>query len=127
VEVKEMLKKIALPVVALVVMLILASAPAKAAVRFGVTVGPPVYTYPAYPYDPYAYANPYADPYAYPGYYDNYYYAPAPAYAYPYFSYGYRGGFGHGGHELQEHRVPAFRGGGHEQRGGFGGSGGHRR
>ena len=89
-----MLKKIALPVVALVVMLILASAPAKAAVRFGVTVGPPVYTYPAYPYDPYAYANPYADPYAYPGYYD-YYYAPAPVYAYPSFSYGYRGGFGH--------------------------------
>jgi hypothetical protein len=119
VEVIEMLKKIALPVVALVAMLILASAPAKAAVRFGITVGPPVYTYPAYPYDPYVYANPYADPYAYPGYYDNYYYAPAPVYAYPYFSYGYRGG-DHGRHEMNEHRGNAFRG--HEH-GGFGGGG----
>jgi hypothetical protein len=117
----------------LVVMLLLTSAPAKAAVRFGVTVGPPVYTYPAYPYDPYAYADPYADPYAYPGYYDNYYYAPAPAYVYPY--YNYRGGWGH---EFHERGGQAFRGEGHEQRGGFGGNsfrgssvggsrGGHRR
>ena len=33
-----MIKKLALPVVALVTMLILTSAPAKAAVRFGITV-----------------------------------------------------------------------------------------
>ena len=78
-----MLKKIALPVVALFALLILASAPAKAAVRFGITVGPPVYTYPVYPY----YSNPYAYSYAYPytpDSYNNYYYAPAPRYVYPY-------------------------------------------
>ena len=74
-----MLKKLALPVVALAVFLILASAPAKAAVRFGITVGPPVYTYPAYPY----YQDPYAYSYAYPYNY-NYYYAPVPTYVYPY-------------------------------------------
>ena len=74
-----MLKKIALPVVALVGLLFLASAPAKAAVQFGITVGPPVYTYPAYPY----YSDPYAYSYAYPYSY-NYYVAPAPRFVYPY-------------------------------------------
>src|SRR5262249_23498521 len=118
-EVVEMLKKIALPVVALVVMLILASAPAKAAVRFGVTVGPPVYTYPAYPY----YPNPYVDPYYVP----NYYYAPAP-YAYPSFGFGWGGGherFEHGGHEFRGpvgHERSGFHGGGAVH-----GGGGHRR
>ena len=73
-----MLKKIALPVVALVVMLILTSAPAKAAVRFGITIGPPVYTYPAYPYLFGSLRGSLCV--------DNYYYAPAPGYVYaPYF------------------------------------------
>ena len=124
-KVIKMLKKIALPVVALVVMLILASAPAKAAVRFGITIGPPVYTYPAYPYDPHAYAAPYVDPYVYP--YNSYYYAPAPAYVYPYFS--YRSGWNsHRAHEFREHHGHEFRG--HEKNGNFGGNGfrgGHRR
>jgi hypothetical protein len=88
-----MLKKIALPVVALAVLLMVASAPAQAAVRFGITVGPPVYTYPA-PY--------YQDPYAYG--YNNYYSYPAPAYVYPY-SYGYSfgGRWDHDRHEWREH------------------------
>jgi hypothetical protein len=119
-----MLKKIALPVVALVVMLILASAPAKAAVQFGVTVGPPVYTYPAYPNYSGPYYDPYADPYAAP----NYYYAPAPAYVYPNFGFGWGG---HGDHERFEHRE--FRGHEGHERGGYGNEfrgnvrGGHRR
>ena len=114
-----MLKKIALPVVALVAILILTSTPAKAGVGIGVTIGPPVYTYPAYPYDPYAYTAPYYDPYAYPGYY-NY----APAYVAPYHS--YRGGFDRG-HEFHERGGEAFRGG-HVERGFSGGAhGGHRR
>ena len=113
-----MLKKIALPVVALVAMLILASAPAQAAVRFGITIGPPVYTYPAYP-DPYAYSYDYADPYVYPGYN---YYAPAPTYVYPYFT--YRGGWHNRGHEFREHHERVFRG--HEEHGNSY-RGGHRR
>ena len=108
-----MLKKIALPVVALVVMLILASAPAKAAVRFGVTVGPPVYTYPANPYYPDPYVDPYVDPYYAP----NYYYAPAP-YVYP--SYGFGWG-GHGDHDRFERGGHEFRGSVGHERGGFGG------
>src|SRR6476660_2628302 len=98
-----MLKKIVLTVVAVVAILILASPPAKAGVCFGVTVCPPVYTYPAYPYDPYAYADPYVDPY---------YYAPAPAYVYPY-SYSYRAGLGDRGHEFRESGGHEFRG--HEE------------
>ena len=122
-----MLKKIALPVVALVTILILTSAPAKAGVGIGVTIGPPAYTYPAYPYDPY-YAAPYYDPYAYPGYYDYY----APAYVAPYYS--YRGGFDRG-HEFHERGGEVFRGG-HVEHGFSGGTrgfsgggahGGHRR
>jgi hypothetical protein len=80
-----MLKKIALPVVALLVMLILSSAPAQAAVRFGIGIGAPVYTYPAYP----VYPAPY--PYVAP----NYYYAPAPAYIAPSFGFVWGGGHGH--------------------------------
>ena len=108
-----MLKKIVLPVVALVVMLILASAPAKAAVKFGITIGPPVYTYPAYPY--------YSDPYVYPNY--NYSY-PAPARVYPYFRYNWDS---HRDHE-REHRAPQSRGYERQDRGGnHGNQGGHRR
>src|SRR5689334_10292400 len=102
-----MLRKIALPVVALAVFLMLASAPAKAAVRFGITVGPPVYTYPAYPYaDPYAYQ--YASPYDYN--YNNYYYAPAPRFVYPYRSWDrYRDYRDHERHERLEHEQRNFR------------------
>jgi hypothetical protein len=111
-----MLKKIALPVVALVAMLILASAPAQAGVRFGITIGPPAYTYPAYPN---VYANQYVDPYLYTA---PLYAAPAPAYVYP--SYNYRGWSRDRGHEFHENRAPAFRG--HEQHGNTS-RGGHRR
>ena len=44
-----MLKKIGLPAIALLAMLSFAPHPAKAAVRFGVYVGGPVYTAPYYP------------------------------------------------------------------------------
>jgi hypothetical protein len=44
-----MLKKIGIPAIALLGMLALAPHQAKAAVRFGVVVGAPVYTYPVYP------------------------------------------------------------------------------
>ena len=94
-----MLKKLALPVVALLAVLMLASPPAKAGVHFGITVGPPVYTYPAYPYYnyPYYYNNPYVYSYTYPHGY-NYYY-PTPRYVYPF------GHFdrGHARHEFREH------------------------
>ena len=106
-----MLKKIALPVVALVALMILASAPAKAAVRFGITVGPPVYTYPAYPYYQDPYAAPYVDPYAYPYSYN--YYTPAPTYVYPYRSWnayrGYSNFRDHERHERWEHQQREFR------------------
>jgi len=79
---------------------------ANAAVRFGVVVGGPVYTYPAYP-GPYAYPTPYYN--AYPSYV-----APAPGYVY-----------GYGGwrdRDWREHRAPERREwherGGHEGRGG---------
>jgi hypothetical protein len=103
-----MLKKIALPVVALVALLILASAPAKAAVRFGITVGPPVYTYPAYPYYQDPYVTPYVDPYAYSY---NYYYTPAPTYVYPYRSWnrGFNNFRDHERHERLEHQQRELR------------------
>jgi hypothetical protein len=63
-----MLKRIGIPLMALAGILAFAPHQAKAAVRFGVTVGVPAYSYPAYP----AYPN-----YAPPAYYS------APAYAYP--------------------------------------------
>jgi hypothetical protein len=46
---KKMLKKIGLPVIALLGMLAMAPHQANAAVRIGVVVGAPAYTYPAYP------------------------------------------------------------------------------
>jgi hypothetical protein len=44
-----MLKKIGLPVIALLGMLAVAPHQARAGVRFGVAIGAPVYTNPAYP------------------------------------------------------------------------------
>ncbi len=84
-----MLKKFSIPILALVVLLMLAGAPqAQARVHWGVYVGP---GYPAYPY---AYPT-YPYPYAYP--YSGYYVSP---YAYPSYGYGYYGGgyYGHRGH-----------------------------
>jgi hypothetical protein len=46
---KKMFKKIGLPVIALLGLLAMAPHQANAAVRFGVVVGPPAYTYPVYP------------------------------------------------------------------------------
>lgn len=68
-----MLKKIGLPLMALAGVLMFAPHQAKAAVRFGVTVGAPVYRYPVYPrvYPP-VYAAPVAPVY------------PAPVGVYPY-------------------------------------------
>ena len=47
-----MLKKIGLPVIALLGILAMAPHAANAAVRIGVVVGAPAYTYPAYPVCP---------------------------------------------------------------------------
>jgi hypothetical protein len=47
-----MFKKIGLPAIALLGMLAMAPHQAKAAVRFGVVVGAPAYTYPVYPVYP---------------------------------------------------------------------------
>ncbi|HEV3201038.1 MAG TPA: hypothetical protein VGZ73_24215 [Bryobacteraceae bacterium] len=107
-----MLKKIGLSAIALAAMMILVAPPqANAAVRFGVSIGAPVYTYPVNPYS-YAYPN---DPYAYP----NYAYPAAPyaygGYAAPYYSYRWGGHERDERHEWREHehrdyRAPAFRG-----------------
>ena len=118
-----MLKKMGLSVMLLAGLLAFA-APRKAdaAVRFGVYLGAPAYSYPAYPAP------------AYPDYYDY----PAPAYAYPapyayqapaYVApYGYGYGYGHG-REFRGYERPAFRGyerhERHERNEGF--RGGHRR
>jgi hypothetical protein len=64
-----MLKKIGLPLMALLGVLALAPHQAKAAVRFGVYMGAPAYTYPAYPAPTYYAAPPYV--------------AVTPAYVYP--------------------------------------------
>jgi hypothetical protein len=45
---KKMLKKIGLPVIALLGMLAMAPHQANAGVRFGVAIGAPAYPYPAY-------------------------------------------------------------------------------
>src|SRR5689334_7016181 len=125
-----MLKKLALPVVALAAMLTMASAPAKAAVHFGISVGAPVYTYPAPVYPaPYAapYVDPYVDPYAVA---PDYYYAPAPVYTYPSVGLGFRFG---GGHERYDYgrSYRGFdnhsRGFSNSFRGSSHGNGGHRR
>lgn len=113
-----MLRKIALPIFALVVMLALVCPPqAQAKVHFGVYVGPG-YTYPAYPY---AYSNPYPNPYYYSSPYPAYPYA-APYYGYPYGGYGFYWGGGHRDHDHWRDR-------GHEwhERGHFGGHEGHER
>jgi hypothetical protein len=92
-----MLKRLGIPLVALLALLMIVSpTPANAKVRFGVGIytGPPVYSYPAYPYAyPYPYSDYYYDyGYGYPvyprayGYYPRRYYAP---------SYQFRGSFGH--------------------------------
>ena len=97
-----MLKKISFPLLVLLAALLLIPTPqAAAAVRFGVSVGGPVYARPVYP-------RPYVDPYPYAyAPYPAYGYA-APAYVYPYSGYwggrrgnawrgrgyrGYRGGY----------------------------------
>jgi len=49
---KKMLKKIGLPVIALLGMLSMAPHQANAAVRVGVGIGVPAYAYPAYPVCP---------------------------------------------------------------------------
>ena len=81
-----MLKKIGIPVVALLALAaIISPAPAKAEVHFGVGVyaAPPVYAYPAPAYPEYYYDAPYTYTY------------PAPAYGY------YRGYYG--GHGYYRH------------------------
>jgi hypothetical protein len=95
-----MLKKIGLPIIALLALLVfITPAPAHAGVRFGVAVGP------AYPY---GYAYPYTYPYAYA---NPYYYNGYPAYPYVApgvgLGFSYWGGGGHG-----YYRAPAYRGGG---------------
>src|SRR5579872_1765290 len=111
-----MLKKLGIPLLVLLGMLMLFPQPrASAAVRFGVWVGPPARAYPVYPAYPDPYAYPYSDSNAYPAY-PNYYAAP-PVYAYP-----YGGGYawrGHREHEWREHRGHAREGRGY-WRGGYG-------
>ena len=110
-----MLKKIGIPIVAvLAFMVLLAPMHANAGVRFGVTVGPPVYYAPPYVYSyPYPYYDPYVYGYGYPRYYYRYpYYS-----SYPYYSgsFYWRGG----GRERFEHRGfrdRGFRGGGRFRR-----------
>jgi len=65
-------KKIGLPALALLVVLMVFSTPANAGVRFGLYVGAPVYTYPYYTYHSYPYPV-----------YHRYYYSTSPYYAYP--------------------------------------------
>lgn len=97
-----MIKKIGLSVALLAGMFVLAPRPAKAEVHFGVYVGAPAYTYPAYPAYGYGY-DAYPDDYAYPAPVYRY---PAPAYVAPY-SYGYGSRFrdrDHERHEWLEHQ-----------------------
>ena len=77
-----MLKKIGIPLLALAAMVTVVPAQkANAAVRFGITIGRPAYSYPV---DPYAYSAPYAnDYYSYP------------AYQAPVYGYSYNNGRGH--------------------------------
>lgn len=102
-----MLKKIGLPILALAaVMAFAAPQKADARVRFGISVGAPVYVAPApapapyydpyYAGDPNYYAPPAVDPYAYG------YVAPAPVYTTPYYSAPVFS-FGFGGHRGWEH------------------------
>ena len=124
---KQFLKKIGVPILALAAVLALMSPrPADAAVRFGVYLGGPVY--PTYPYAyPYSYYDPYYRPYVYPY---SYGYSYPYGYAYPYYGGFYWGG-GHREHYEHEFREHGFRGGerGFRGGGGFRGGehGGHRR
>lgn len=90
--------KIAVPIVVLIALFVFISPPqASAKVHFGVYIGPPAYTYPAYPYAygyPYVYDYPYAYSYPYYGY---------QVYSYPRYS------WGHARHEWREHREHEFR------------------
>ncbi|HEY2012194.1 MAG TPA: hypothetical protein VGH38_01780 [Bryobacteraceae bacterium] len=121
-----------LAMAALAAAMVFTARPADARVRFGVTIAPPVYSYPATPYvAPYAYTDPYAgqnaypdpntyvDPYAYPAPVYTY---PAPAYVAPYFSFGFGGG---DRHEFREHGH--YEGHGEVFRGHESFRGGHRR
>jgi hypothetical protein len=101
-----MLKKLGIPILAVVAILMMAGAPqASARVHFGVgvVVGPPYY---AYPLGPYAYSAPY--PYAYPPYYYGY---PGPYYyGYGPGVYGYWRGGHHYGYRDYGYRGRGFRG-----------------
>lgn len=88
-----MLKRVALPIVALVVLLMLSSVPANGGVQFHVFVGPRIHTYPVYTY-PYGYAYPYPRYYPYANYYL------APRYTHSYYTYTW-----HRRHELAEHHM----------------------
>jgi len=86
-----MLKKIGIPLVVLAAMVTLVPAPkASAAVRFGISVGRPAYSYPV-------------DPYACSSSYTNDYYS-YPSYQAPIYGYSYDNRRGHEEHEYLEHR-----------------------
>ncbi len=116
-----MLKKIGLPMLALAAITAFAAPQAaQAQVRFGVSVGAPVYGYPAYSAPVYTAPAPYpygyVAPYAYP------YYGYAPAYVGPPVGFGfgwgsgyggyYRGGYGYRAPVVHEFRGGGFHGGG---------------
>ncbi|MBV8907011.1 MAG: hypothetical protein JOZ22_25505 [Acidobacteriia bacterium] len=108
-----MVKKIGIASLALAGVLVLGSAKANAAVRFGIGVG----VAPAVPVAPVAPAvpvNPYAYPYADPAYVAPY------TYAYPYVGPSIDFGFGYGGWHGY-HAGPIYRGGEHFDRGFHGG------
>jgi hypothetical protein len=91
---KQMLKKIGIPLLTLAASLMVMPTPqAKAGVRFGVYLGAPAYVAPAPVYPP-AYVAPA------PGYYNAYPaygYPVAPAYVYPYANFGWGGRAYYGG------------------------------
>ena len=94
-----MLKKLALPIVAVLALTLFLAVPqASARVHFGVTVGAPIYTYPVTPYYDYSYAYPapYVAPYPY------YSYPRVYTYSRPYYYFGGTWG-GHERHEWREH------------------------
>lgn len=120
-----MLKRIAIPVLALAALLIFVNPPqASAAVRFGVFLGGPAYPAPVYPAYPYAYSTP--APYYAPGPYDYSYPYAAPTYIYPSPGFGF-GWVGHDHDRYEHYDRGYYRGGGHEFHGGGDhGRGGHR-
>src|SRR5437763_1327801 len=93
-----MIKKIGLSLALLAGLFVLAPRPAKAEVHFGVYVGAPAYTYPAYP--AYGYDT-YPDYYAYPA---PVYPYRAPGYVTPYYSYRSYRERDHDRHEWREHQ-----------------------